>query len=49
VTPEIVNNVAEDLGLATVGLTLSSADDQQEEPDDELDDIEIIFDGLEEK
>lgn len=45
VTAEIINNVVEDLGLAAVGLTLSPAD----EPDDELDDIEVIFDGLEEK
>lgn len=49
VTAEIVNNVAEDLGLATVGLTLSSEETQQEEQYDELDDIEVIFDGLEEK
>ena len=48
VTPEIVNNVAEDLGLVTVGLTLASEDVQQEESD-ELDDIEVIFEGLEEK
>jgi general secretion pathway protein A len=45
VTEEIVNNVAEDLGLATVGITLASVEDQG----DELEDIEIIFDGLEEK
>lgn len=49
VTAAIVNNVAEDLGLATVGLTLSSEEVQQEEQDDELDDIEVIFDGLEER
>lgn len=49
VTATIVNNVAEDLGLATVGLTLSSGDVQEEVQDDELDDIEIIFDGLEGK
>ena len=46
ITAEIINNVVEDLGLASVGLTLSSVD---EEDDDELDDIEIIFDGLEKK
>ncbi|MDX2480039.1 MAG: AAA family ATPase [Desulfuromusa sp.] len=45
VTAKIVNNVAEDLGLATVGLTLASVEEQG----DELEDIEIIFDGLEEK
>jgi general secretion pathway protein A len=45
VTAEVVNNVAEDLGLATVGITLASVEDQG----DELEDIEIIFDGLEEK
>lgn len=49
VTAEIVNNVAEDLGLATVGLTLSSEEAPQVEQDDELDDIEVIFDELEEK
>jgi general secretion pathway protein A len=49
VTAEIVNNVAEDLGLATVGLTLSSEEVQQVEQEDELDDIELIFDELEEK
>ncbi len=49
VTATIVNNVAEDLGLSTVGLTLLSENVQQEDQDDELDDIEIIFDGLEEK
>lgn len=45
VSADIINNVAEDLGLTTVGLTLAPT----EEEDDELDDIEIIFDGLEEK
>lgn len=45
VSAKIINNVAEDLGLATVGLTLSSADEE----DDELDDIELIFEGLEGK
>ncbi|MFK5925795.1 MAG: AAA family ATPase [Desulfuromusa sp.] len=49
VTAEIVNNVAEDLGLATVGLTLLPVDAQEAVEDDELDDIEIIFDGLQEK
>lgn len=49
VTATIVNNVAEDLGLSTVGLTLLSENVQQEDQDDELDEIEIIFDGLEEK
>ncbi len=49
VTATIINNVAEDLGLATVGLTLSSAEVQEDVQDDELDDIEIIFDGLEGK
>jgi len=49
VTAEIVNNVAEDLGLATVGLTLTTEDAQQEEHDDDFDDIEVIFEGLEEK
>jgi len=53
ITAEIINNVAEDLGLATVGLTLASvdepADDLKNDLDDELDDIEIIFDELEEK
>jgi len=52
VTAEIINNVAEDLGLASVGLTLAS--DVQEVPqeqddEDEFDDIEVIFDGLEGK
>ena len=46
VTAEIINSVAEDLGLTTVGITLVSA---PEEDDDELDDIELIFDGLVEK
>ncbi|MCD6582519.1 MAG: AAA family ATPase [Desulfuromusa sp.] len=48
ITAEIINNVVEDLGLATVGLTLSSVD-EEDDTMDELDDIEIIFDGLEEK
>ena len=48
ITAEIINNVVEDLGLATVGLTLSSVD-EEDDTIDELDDIEIIFDGLEEK
>ncbi len=47
ISGEIVNNVAEDLGLATVGLTL--AQEEELELEDELDDIEIIFDELEEK
>jgi type II secretory pathway predicted ATPase ExeA len=50
VTAEIINNVAEDLGLASVGLTLAS--DEQEnmqDEEDEFDDIEVIFDGLEGK
>ncbi len=49
ITAEIINNVAEDLGLATVDLTLAPADEPVADLDDELDDIEIIFDGLEEK
>ncbi len=49
VTGTIINSVAEDLGLVTVGVTMSpSVDIQEESEDDELDDIEIIFDGLEE-
>ncbi len=48
VTAEIINNVAEDLGLNSVGLTLAPEESQEEELDD-LDDIEIVFDGLEEK
>ena len=47
VTAEIVNNVAEDLGLATVGLTLAPVSEQEDSLDDSLDDIEIVFDGLE--
>lgn len=49
VTAEVVNSVAEDLGLATVGLTLMTADEPADEPTDELDDLEIIFDELDEK
>jgi len=50
VSAEIINNVAEDLGLATVGITLAAdAEDVQDNDDDEFDDIEVIFDGLEEK
>jgi len=45
VSAEIVTNVTEDLGLVAVGLTLVPV----KELDEELDDIEIIFDGLEEK
>lgn len=50
VTVDIVNSVAEDLGLTTVGLTLAS-DVPEDLPDeeDEFDDIEVIFDGLEGK
>ena len=49
VSDEIINSVAEDLGLTTVGLTLVADVDENDKLDDELDDIEIIFDGLEEK
>jgi type II secretory pathway predicted ATPase ExeA len=47
VTEKIINSVVEDLGLVTVGLTLAPV--EEDEDDDELDDIEIIFDGLEGK
>ncbi len=52
VTAEIINNVAEDLGLASVGLTLASdvpEVPQEQDDEDEFDDIEVIFDGLEGK
>ena len=49
VTPEIISNVAEDLGLDTVGLTLVPDEELDDDLDDGLDDIEIIFDGLEGK
>ncbi len=53
VSVEIINNVAEDLGLASVGLTLAEEPEEGTEEthdlDDELDDIEVIFDGLEGK
>ena len=45
VTARIVGNVAEDLGLITMDLTLSTADD----PADGLDDLEIVFEELEGK
>ncbi len=46
VTAEIVNNVAEDLGLISLGLTLAP-ENHGAVDDDEFDDIEVIFDGLE--
>ena len=49
VSADIITSVAEDLGLAMVGLVLASTTEQNEELDDELDDIEMIFDELEKK
>jgi len=55
VTAEIVNNIAEDLGLITVGLTMSAEneDNGNEDPgteeSDEFDDIDIVFDLIDEK
>ncbi|MEA3545550.1 MAG: AAA family ATPase, partial [Thermodesulfobacteriota bacterium] len=48
VTEKIVNNVAEDLGLIVSALPPALVDDENIEGD-ELDDIEIIIDGLDEK
>ncbi|MCK4502858.1 MAG: AAA family ATPase [Desulfuromonadales bacterium] len=48
VTAGIINNVAEDLGLVTLGLTLIEEDQGSSEEDlDDFDDLEMIFDGLE--
>ncbi len=50
VSAEIINNVAEDLGLASVGITLAAdVENNLETDDDDFDDIEVIFDGLEGK
>ncbi|SEA65819.1 type II secretion system protein A [Desulfuromusa kysingii] len=51
VSAEIVNNVAEDLGFVSVGLTLAPEEvsSSEPEPEDEFEDIEVFFEGLEEK
>lgn len=45
VTAEIINNVVEDLGLSTLDPALAPVDELD---DDELDGLEIVYDGLEE-
>ncbi len=48
VTAEVINSVVEDLGLSAVGLTVAPVSEQEDSLDVSLEDIEIVFDGLEE-
>ena len=48
IAPHIINNVAEDLGLIVLDLQPAVLDDDDGDLDD-LDDLEIVFDDLEEK
>jgi len=48
VTAEVINSVAEDLGLSTFGSTVAPVSEQEDSLDVSLEDIEIVFDGLEE-